>query len=208
MPVSTVREDREQAIQALAEEYPKAFFIVGQRRKPLKLGIEKDIEADLAKANDDSPLLDHDIVDALAWYTYHVGYKNACSVAGTARVDLEGRPVGKVTLSEAREAEKQAEEGFAMIEARKQRQLPQFVTRSPPPSSPPPPPPRLQALPVKANLDALEMLVEIEKQIALVRSILGNDPDDPLRRELARPAMRLMIDELQTIIARQDQKAA
>ena len=63
-------------------------------------------------------------------------------------------------------------------------------------------------MPVKANLDALEMLVEIEKQIALVRSILGNDPDDPLRRELARPAMRLMIDELQTIIARQDQKAA
>jgi hypothetical protein len=200
MPVSTTREERDRAIKALAKEYPKAFFVNTIQRKPLKLGIEKDIEADLAKADDNSPLLDYNIADAVAGYMWHVGYQSNC-VAGTNRIDLEGRPVGKVTLSEAREAAEEAKEGFARIEARKQ--LPQFVTRSPPP-----PPPRSQVLPVKANLEALEMLAEIEKQIALVRSILGDDPDDPLRRELARPAMRLMIDELQTIIARQDQKAA
>ena len=199
MPVSTVREDREQAIQALAEEYPKAFFIVGQRRKPLKLGIEKDIEADLAKAND-SPLLDYDITDALAWYTSHVGYLSAC-IAGTDRVDLHGRPVDKVTPSEAREAEEEAQEGFARIEARKRR-LPQFVTQSLQPTLP-----KAQVLPVNADLNALEMLAEIESQITLVRSILGDKADDPLRRELARPALRLMIDELQTIIARLDQRA-
>jgi hypothetical protein len=202
MPVYTTREERDRAIKALAKEYPKAFFVNTIQRKPLKLGIEKDIEADLAQADDNSPLLDYDIADAVAGYMWHVGYQSNC-VAGTNRVDLEGKPVGKVTPSEAREAAEEAKEGFARIEARKQ--LPQFVTRSPPP---PPPPPRLQVLPVNANLNALEMLAEIEKQIGLVRSILGDNPDDPLRRELARPAMRLMADELQTIMARQDQKAA
>jgi hypothetical protein len=32
----SLREDRDRAIQALAQEYPKTFFTVGDRRKPLK----------------------------------------------------------------------------------------------------------------------------------------------------------------------------
>ena len=57
MPVYTTREDRDRAIQALAEEYPKTFFVIGGRRKPLKHGIERDIEADLAKDNDHATTL-------------------------------------------------------------------------------------------------------------------------------------------------------
>jgi hypothetical protein len=60
------------------------------------------------------------------------------------------------------------------------------------------------ALPVNGALSSMELLAEIEKQMALVRTILGDAPDDPLRRELARPALRLMSDELATVIARLD----
>jgi sRNA-binding protein len=196
MTAHTIREERERAIQALAKEYPKTFFVVAERRKPLKHDIEKDIKADLAKDND-SPLLDYDIDDAVAWYTSHVGYFKVCSVAGTNRIDLQGRPVSKITPSEAREAEKEAEEIFAQIAARKQEKLPQFVTQSALA-------PKIAALPVNAALSNIEMLAELEKQIGIVRTVFGDSPDDPLRRELARPALRLMIDELNTIVARLD----
>jgi hypothetical protein len=52
------------------------------------------------------------------------------------------------------------------------------------------------------------MLQEIEKQIVLARTIIGDSPDDPLRQKLARPVFRLMVDELNTIVARIDTAAA
>jgi sRNA-binding protein len=200
MPAYTLREDRERAIQTLAQEFPKTFFVIGERRKPLKLNIEKDIEAEVAKDND-HPLLDYDIADALAWYQSHVGYQKACSIAGTSRLDLQGKPVSKITAAEACEAEEEAKEGFAkMAERRKQR----AAANGLPPQLVAPPAPKAKALPVNGALSSIEMLTEIEKQLELAKMILGDSPDDPLRKELARPALRLMADELSTIIARLD----
>jgi hypothetical protein len=199
MPTYSLREDRDRAIQALAQEYPKTFFTVGERRKPLKHGIEKDIEAELAKDND-HPLLDCDIADAVAWYRSHVGYQKSCSVAGVSRIDLQGRPVSKVTPSEARDAEAEAAEIFAQMARRK-------TGNGLPPSMLPPTTrvvAKARALPVNSALSSLELLTEIDKQSALVRIILGDAPEDPLRRELARQALRLMTDELSTIVARLD----
>jgi hypothetical protein len=192
------RDQRELAIKALTKEYPKAFFATGNRRKPLKHGIEKDIEVDLAK-NEDSELLDYDITETCDWYRSHVGYQSNCT-AGTDRIDLNGQPTGKVTENEAREAAEEAQEIFAKIESRKRQFGPQ--TQTSPVSWAP------SSLSVNANLNNLEMLAEIERQIPVVRSIIADDPDDMLRRELARQAMRLMSDELQTMIARLDQKAS
>ena len=202
MPVHSLREDRDRAVQALAQEYPKTFFIVGERRKPLKLGIEKDIQAELATDND-HPLLDFDIADALAWYCSHIGYHKSCSVAGVNRIDLQGKPVSKVTPSEAREAEAEAADGIARMLERRNKAgngLPRSVL---PPTTPAVAIAR--ALPVNGALSSLELLGEIDKQLALVRTILGDAPEDPLRRELARPALRLMADELSTIVARLDE---
>ena len=67
------RDDRERAIEALCEAYPKAFFVEGRTRRPLKIGIEDDIKADLAK-NSDSELRFYDIDDALEWYRRHGQY--------------------------------------------------------------------------------------------------------------------------------------
>jgi sRNA-binding protein len=198
MPAYPLREDRDRAIQALAQEYPKTFFIIGQRRKPLKHGIEKDIEAELAKDND-HPLLDHDIADALAFYCSHVGYHKACSVAGTSRIDLQGKAVSKVTASEALEAEAEAAEIFAqMAERRKANGLPAQLVAAPRPVA------RSAAIAVNTKLDNTELLTELEKQLALVRSVLGTDADDQLRQQLARSALKLMADEISTVIARLD----
>jgi hypothetical protein len=200
MPAHSLREDRDRAVQALAQEYPKTFFIIGERRKPLKHGIEKDIETELARDND-HPLLDFDITDALAWYRSHVGYQKSCAVAGVPRIDLQGKAVSKVTASEALEAEAEATEGFARMAARRKagNGLPRSML---PPTTPAVAVAR--ALPVNGKLSSLELLTEIDKQLALVRTILGDAPEDPLRRELARPALRLMADELSTIVARLD----
>ena len=196
MIAHTTREERDLAIQALAEEYPKAFFIVAEQRKPLKHDIEKDIKADLAK-DDDSPLHDYDIVDAVAFYKTHIGYHIVCSVAGTNRIDLQGRPVSKITPSEARYHKEEAKEIRAKMATRRKEDLPQFVTQ---PASAP----KIAALPMNAALSNIEILAELEKQIGLIRVVIGDSPDDPLRRGLARQVSRLMIDELNTIVARLD----
>lgn len=65
----------------------------------------------------------------------------------------------------------------------------------------------MKSLAVDTNLSNLDMLTAVQKQLELVRTILGDIPDDLLRRELARPALRLVVDELNTIIARFDQTA-
>jgi hypothetical protein len=48
----------------------------------------------------------------------------------------------------------------------------------------------------------------IEKQSSLVRTILGDSPDEVSRNELALPTLQLMIDELQAIVARLDKRVA
>lgn len=74
MTIAIERDDIERGVEALSETYPKAFFVNGRLRRPLKLGIAKDIKADLA-ADPDSELKFYDIDQVLAWYTNHVGTK-------------------------------------------------------------------------------------------------------------------------------------
>jgi sRNA-binding protein len=195
------REERDRALLALTEEYPKTFFIEPKRRVPLKHGIEEDIKADLI-TNQNSALRYFDIDDVVGWYRSHVGYLNSCSVAGVGRLDLKGMVVAKVTEAEARIAGEKATEIFADIERRKRQwQRPQqsgfSVARATPPV-------RVRSFAVDTKLSNLDMLTAVQKQLELVKTILGDIPDDSLRRELARPALRLVVDELNTIIARFD----
>jgi sRNA-binding protein len=87
----TDRDDRERAIEALSEAYPKTFFVEPRKRRPLKNGIEKDVADDLAADVDDSELRFYDIPDAIEWYRSHLGYQKACSTVGNSRVDLKVR---------------------------------------------------------------------------------------------------------------------
>ena len=62
--------------------------------------MKHDIANDIIKDKDFdvSPEMIH---DAIEWYTSHVGYHHVISIAGTKRIDLDGRPVGTVTKQEA-----------------------------------------------------------------------------------------------------------
>jgi ProP effector len=76
-----------EGIAQLAELYPNCFR---QPRQPLKIGIHNDV---IARHPELRPSL---IASALKTYTRSLGYLETLK-AGSARIDLEGNPVGTVT---------------------------------------------------------------------------------------------------------------
>jgi ProP effector len=79
-------------IVQLAEKYPGCFFIYYERRRPLALGIRALISVD--------GVSDADLQLALQYYVWSAGYLRA-SVAGAARVGLDGSAAGSVSEAEA-----------------------------------------------------------------------------------------------------------
>ncbi len=109
-------QDHNEVIEILAELYPKTFFATPKQRRPLKHDIIDDLEA----ANDPR-LAGFDVGAALEWYVGHISYDYACT-QGTGRLNLDGKVVGKITASEAREAaERVAIKGKAINERRSAR---------------------------------------------------------------------------------------
>jgi sRNA-binding protein len=92
------REEKERAIEILAEHYPKCFFIDPQSRQPLKKNLAMDLH------HDGCPLSMVEIEQALDWYMQHFAYRYALK-AGVKRIDLNGHEVGTVTETEEREAQ-------------------------------------------------------------------------------------------------------
>jgi sRNA-binding protein len=198
MPVME-RDDLERALEALAEAYPKAFFVEGRSRRPLKAHIELDIKRDSA-TDPDSELKFYDIEAAVDWYRSHVGYVKSCSIAGTLRLDLQGRAVGKVTEAEARAAEAKSQAIFAEIEAKRRARNTY--------TAPAAPAPRVGA-PVTTifkvdNTATDEVLLDsMARHLTTLRTLAtGNVVDENLRANLARPVLSLLIDELKTLDAR------
>jgi ProP effector len=79
----------------LAEAWPRCFAIIFRDRKPLKVGIGKDI----AKATE-GVLTPEELDAALTLYTGSKPYLRAMT-EGAARVDLEGNTAGTVTAGQA-----------------------------------------------------------------------------------------------------------
>jgi sRNA-binding protein len=198
MTIVMERDDIERGVEVLSETYPKTFFTNGRLRRPLKVGIAKDIKADLA-ADPSSELKFYDIDQVLAWYTNHVGYQYACSFAGATRVALNGAKAGTVTESEAREAKERATEAFARIESRKRsttwaapaNTLAQVALAAP----------VLKVLKVDSTLTNAELLASIEKHTATLKTLMVL-PDPTMQKELSRTVVLLLINELKTLDAR------
>lgn len=82
-------------VSLLAEKYPKTFFVFEKRRRPLKIGIHRDIIADLGDAIDEKLL-------SMALFVYTVNLTYLLHLKdGAARVDLSGNEAGKVTANDA-----------------------------------------------------------------------------------------------------------
>jgi ProP effector len=85
-------------IGILAKRFPAAFAINPSYRRPLKLGIHRDILAQLGDI-----IAPRDLSVALRIYVGNLGYLAALTT-GADHVDLNGQPTGTVTAEEAAHA--------------------------------------------------------------------------------------------------------
>ncbi len=92
------RRAREEWLPALIARYPKTFFEDPRERKPLKIGVHKDILAD-----DGIEMASYQLTSALRWYTGALGYQLSIS-EDAQRIDLAGEAAGKVTAEDAKAA--------------------------------------------------------------------------------------------------------
>jgi sRNA-binding protein len=83
-------------IGKLAEAHPATFFLAGADRRPLKIGIHRDLAA--AKT-----LSCRQLKRALAQYTGSLGYLSNMR-ENAPRVGLDGRPAGTVTAEQELDA--------------------------------------------------------------------------------------------------------
>jgi sRNA-binding protein len=82
--------EAEAAVALLAECFPKCFVIYERKRRPLKIGINADLQAALNGA-----LKPQELGAALRFYTQNIGYLRAM-LCGAWRIDLAGNSAGVV----------------------------------------------------------------------------------------------------------------
>ena len=135
MSITKARID--EVITLLATRFPKTFFIHEARRRPLKVGIHRDIGAVVGDAVDRRTLY-----AVLRYYVSNIDYRKS-QQAGVDRIDLDGNAAGVVTELEAVNAQK----GVAGLVKAMQKRKPK-AAETPPPSPPPPgkPTPRRDGL--------------------------------------------------------------
>lgn len=130
------RHWREQAIDTLLtlrQRFPLAFSRLSDRkRRPLKVGIHKDIAATLPELGAD------EVARALRFYVGDVTYHRAC-VEGVERVDLGGEPAGIVTAEQAANSARSIRGIEAKIAQWRRDRAPPVPAQP----APTPPPPRL-----------------------------------------------------------------
>ena len=132
MSITMARID--EVITLLATRFPKTFFIHEAHRRPLKVGIHRDIGAVLGDAVDRRALY-----AVLRYYVSNIAYRKS-QQAGVDRIDLDGNAAGVVTELEAVNAQK----GVAgLVKAKRKRKAKVDVIAPPPaPVVKPPPPSR------------------------------------------------------------------
>ena len=97
----------------LIERFPQCFVLARNRKRPLKIGIHRDLIAAIPEVPPKR------LRAALGWYAGSWAYlKNM--TAGAARIDLNGQSAGEVTAEEAATAaERRASEKAAYFVAKK-----------------------------------------------------------------------------------------
>jgi sRNA-binding protein len=96
MNYKPTRDESENVVRMLCDQYQKTFFQIAKQRRPLKPNIIDDLR------KDGFPVETELLEAAFHWYTTHIGYSGyALATAGVKRVDLKGKEVGTVTEAEA-----------------------------------------------------------------------------------------------------------
>jgi ProP effector len=99
---------RKATIAQLAQLYPACFYVARHERRPLKIGIRRDLAAlDLGIGR-------RELDSALAWYANGIDYLRSLRV-GADRIGLDGAPSGVVSQVD----EAHAREKLAVLGARR-----------------------------------------------------------------------------------------
>src|SRR5215471_17961207 len=93
---------RKATIARLAQLFPACFYVTRRQRRPLKIGLRRDLAAlDLGVGR-------RELDSALAWYVNGISYLQSLRV-GADRIGLDGAPAGVVSkVDEAHAREKLA----------------------------------------------------------------------------------------------------
>jgi ProP effector len=81
-------------LERLAQRWPRCFSVYERKRKPLKVGIDGDLSAELA-----GEFSDQELRLAIGAYTANREYQRRL-VEGATRIDLNGEPAGVVTRAQ------------------------------------------------------------------------------------------------------------
>jgi ProP effector len=100
------------SIELLASNWPQCFAVKFADRKPLKIGIGREVAAATAGA-----ITPAELEMAFQLYTSQPGYLTKLK-EGAMRVDLAGRPAGVVTADEAAHAQRRVERIVARASSR------------------------------------------------------------------------------------------
>jgi sRNA-binding protein len=131
------------------------------------------------------------LAQALDWYKSHFSYEYAL-IAGSERVDLNGKKAGTVTPAEQREA--RARVAAQKRELRERQQIP--------------PPPTVSANTAKINGAVVTkavspslhpLLADMQSAIGIVSSILTDKQYEALRPALAAAALKEIIDRAERL---------
>jgi sRNA-binding protein len=83
------KSDPQNIIGILAEKFPRAFFLSGEKRKPLKIGINRDLAE-----NTDVKISSSKLRAALRVHANSLAYLRASCIEGEARLGLDGEVAG------------------------------------------------------------------------------------------------------------------
>jgi sRNA-binding protein len=177
------RDERDELVRHLAFTFPKAFFENPEQRLPLK----KNILEDLTRNCTTEPST---LEQAVGWYESHFAYRRKI-LSGAARIDLDGKPVAKITEAEQAAARR-------ALDIRKQQMADRkaaLVVMTPKPNEQVTP-----GAPMPAKPELHPALDDIRDALAATNNLLSDDRYNTLRVVLVTAALREIITEAEQTI--------
>lgn len=184
------REERDEFVRYLAEQFPECFFEDPAHRRPLKKNIIDDLE--------ERKILNREkLLCTLSWYEGHFTYCYTF-IAGAERVGLSGEKAGTVT-------EKEALERRAWMLARKRELKEQQMIL--PPAVPLPAAGKGKAeIPMNGTNglavlpDLHPSLADLQSAITIVSGFLTEERYAPLRPVLATTVLKEIVAQAEKLI--------
>jgi sRNA-binding protein len=188
------RDERDAGVEILATKYPACFFLQSQMRRPLKRAILSDLIKDTAPAEREL------LTVSLQWYMEHFGYHYSLR-PGAKRVDLNGKEVGVVTETEARNAQTYIRSRQKELQERQIMKSRPSLVANPTVAKPD----VAAAVVLQPPADDLKIVASPTDPMAQLRDLFDavlalRDQPEALRRPLAIAGLRAVVAEIEKCV--------